>query len=332
MIAEAGVNHNGDPALAHQLIDAAADAGADAVKFQTFDPAMLVSVAADTAPYQRAQTDVSSQRAMLDALVLPESEWERLAGHARDRGVTFLSTAFDLDSLDILQALAVPVLKVPSGELTNLAFIRALADRGLPLIMSTGMGDLAEVGAAVEAAAAAPGLCLLHCVTAYPTPVDESNLRALVTMREHFGLAVGWSDHTDGSATAIAAIALGARLLEKHLTLDRSLPGPDHAASASPEEFASYVRAVRETESALGDGIKQPAPSERENRVAARRSLHTTRELPAGHLLTDEDVVSLRPALGLVPSTSLGQLRTRRAMPAGAVLMADDVDHSSVET
>lgn len=325
VIAEVGVNHNGDVALAHRLIDEAAAAGADAVKFQTFDPGLLVSREAAAAPYQSRATGATCQRLMLDGLVLPPAAWPELAAHARERGLIFLSTAFDLESADLLLDLRVPAFKVPSGELTNLPFIRALADLGLPLLLSTGMGTLGEVTAAVDAAAAAPALCLLHCVSAYPAPVADANLRAIVTMRERFRAPVGWSDHTEDPTTAVGAVVLGAALLEKHLTLDRRMPGPDHAASSDPVQFTSYVAAVRAISQALGDGVKSARRSEEENRVHARRGLHAARALRRGHLLDAADVVALRPALGLPPGTALEGLRLARDVPAGAPLTASDV-------
>jgi len=325
LIAEAGVNHNGDVDLAHRLVAVAAAAGADAVKFQTFDPALLVAAGAAAAPYQREATGTASQRALLEGLSLPPGAWRELRDHADDLGLVFLSTAFDLASADLLADLGVPAFKVPSGELTNLPLIAALAGYGRPLLISTGMGTLAEVDAALQAAAAAPARVLFHCVSAYPTPVADSNLRAIATMRARFGVPVGWSDHTQGALTATVAVALGASLIEKHVTLDRALPGPDHAASEDPDGLAAYVAAVRAAEAALGDGVKRPQPSEQPNRVHARRSLHAARDLPAGAVLTGDDVVALRPARGLSPATEVTGLRLARPVAAGAVLTADDV-------
>lgn len=325
VIAEVGVNHNGDPRIAHQLIDVAAQTGADAVKFQTFDPSALVTREAGTAPYQERTTGASSQHAMLEALVLPSAVWSELSDHASERGLVFLSTAFDLPSADLLVQLGVPALKVPSGELDNTPFIAALAQHGLPLLVSTGMGTGDEVAAALTAAAAAPAVALFHCVSAYPAPARECNLRAVPAMKQRFGVPVGWSDHTEGHDSAVAAVALGADLLEKHITLDRSLPGPDHAASSDPEQFAGYVAAVRSTEAALGDGEKQPVPSEEQNRRHARRSLHAARALRVGSPLTAGDVTALRPAVGLSPGTSLHGLTLTRDVAAGQPITADDV-------
>jgi N-acetylneuraminate synthase/N,N'-diacetyllegionaminate synthase len=237
----------------------------------------------------------------------------------------FLSTAFDLRSAEELVSLGVPALKVPSGELDNLPFIVELASFGLPLIISTGMGGLDEVERAYDAASGAPGVAFLHCVSAYPAPISESNLRAIATIRERLDAPVGWSDHTEGATTAIAATALGAVVFEKHLTVDQSLPGPDQAASEEPRGLARYVEAVRTAAIALGDGRKRPMPSEQHNRISVRRSLHAVRGLSAGHELSQEDVVALRPAHGLAPSTEVAGLRLARDLPAGCPVRAEDV-------
>jgi N-acetylneuraminate synthase/N,N'-diacetyllegionaminate synthase len=302
VIAEAGVNHNGDEDLAHTLIDVAAAAGADAVKFQTFDPALLTSAKAPTAPYQADRAATADQATLLQSLTLPESSWGRQRAHADDAQITFLSTPFDLASAQMLVDLGVSALKVSSGELTNLPFLAALADFGLPLLVSTGMGDVAEVARAVEAASSAPDLTLLHCVSAYPAPTDEANLRAIPALAAQFGLPVGWSDHTVGVTTAIAAVALGATVVEKHVTSDPSLPGPDHAASADPDQFSAYVRAIREAADALGDGEKRRMPSERENAPVVRRSWHATRALAVGDIIGPDDIVALRPETGISPA------------------------------
>lgn len=324
VIAEAGVNHGGDSDRAHALIDVAADCGADAVKFQTFLPESLASAEAAAAPYQ-AERGVTTQREMLEALTLPREAWAGLAAHAADRGLIFLSTPFDLESLDLLLGLGVRALKIPSGELDNLGFIAQAASRGLPLILSTGLGTLDEVAAAVEAAASAQGVALLHCVTAYPAPVESSNLRAMSAMAKKFRRPVGWSDHTEGSVTAVAAVALGASILEKHLTTDRSLPGPDHAASADPSEFAAYVAAVRAAEASLGDGVKRPAEAELENLRFARRSYHAARDLEPGEVLREGDVRLVRPATGLPPTTVVVGRVVTRAVAAGQPLLAEDL-------
>lgn len=326
VVAEAGVNHNGKTEQAHDLIDLAAHAGADAVKFQTFHVDRLVARGAPAAAYQAEATGFSRQDEMLAALMLPEGAWAELAHHAEDVGLAFLSTAFDLASAELVAGLGAPALKVPSGELTDLPFIRALASFGLPLIISTGMADIGEVAAAHEASREAPGVVMLHCVSAYPAPEEEANLRSLVTLRERFRVPVGWSDHTEGSLTAIAAVAVGANMLEKHVTLDRRMEGPDHSASADSEQFAEYVGLVRRTEAALGDGDKAPTPSELGNRDVVRRSWHSTRPLAAGTVLSDGDVVALRPGTGIPPSHPLHGMRLTRSIPAAHCLTFDDVE------
>jgi N,N'-diacetyllegionaminate synthase len=322
VIAEAGVNHNGEIRLAHRLVDVAADCGADAVKFQMFVPDALVSVTASAAPYQRDGGAVT-QRAMLEALVLPKSAWSELAAHAVDRGLIFTATAFDTCSLDMLLELEVPVLKIPSGELDNPQYIKLAASKDLPLIISTGISTLGEVDTAVALAGEAPSIALLHCVTAYPAPVEASNLRAITTLARRFDVPVGWSDHTQGHVTAIAAVALGASILEKHVTTDRALPGPDHAASSDPAQFKAYVQAVRDAEAALGNGIKEPAPAELENRAFARRSFHAVRTLRSGEVIREEDVRLLRPATGLPPSAEVVGRTVLQDIIAGNPVLAE---------
>jgi N,N'-diacetyllegionaminate synthase len=305
VIAEAGVNHNGDAELAHRLVDVAADAGADAVKFQTFEPERLVSPLARKAEYQVANTGSSeSQLEMLRRLVLPREALASLASHAADRGLLFLSTPFDEASADVLEGLGMPAFKVPSGEVTNHPLVAHVAAKGRPVLMSTGMSTLAEVAEAVQVVRenGDPPLALLHCVTSYPAAAADCNLRAIAAMRTAFGVPVGWSDHTEGLQVSLAAVAAGAKLLEKHFTLDRGLPGPDHLASLEPSELTALVRAVREVEAALGDGVKWPASSELQNAAAVRRSLHASRPLPAGHVLQAADLVALRPGTGLSPT------------------------------
>lgn len=323
VIAEAGVNHNGSVELAHLLIDAAADAGADAVKFQTFSSERLVSGDAATAQYQQATTGASSQRELIQALELPLDAWIRLASHARDRKLAFVSTAFDLESADLVCSLGVPLLKVPSGELTNLPFIRALARRGLPLLVSTGASDLEEVAQAVDATSAAPFILLMHCVSAYPAPLASVNLRAMTTMARRFNTSVGWSDHTTDSISATLAVALGARAIEKHLTLDRTMAGPDHAASSDPEEFAAYIATIRSAEAALGDGVKRPADVELDVRKAARRSWHATRALASGTRIEPGDVIALRPGSGVSPANQVVGRTLCAPVDAGQPLQAE---------
>jgi N-acetylneuraminate synthase/N,N'-diacetyllegionaminate synthase len=325
VIAEAGVNHNGDVELAHRLVDVAADAGADAIKFQTFEPERLVSPLARKAEYQVANTGSSeSQLEMLRRLVLPREALAPLAAHAAERGLLFLSTPFDEASADVLEGLGMAAFKVPSGEVTNHPLVAHVAAKGKPVLMSTGMTTLDEVAEAVQVVRenGDPPLALFHCVTSYPAAAADCNLRAIGAMRAAFGVPVGWSDHTEGIQVSLAAVAVGASLLEKHFTLDRSLPGPDHLASLEPGELAALVRGVREIETALGDGVKRPTAAELANAAAARRSLHAARRLAAGHVLQAADLVALRPGTGL-PPTIRGRLvgRTLRlAVERGEML------------
>ena len=304
LIAEAGVNHNGDLGLAMKLVDVAAEAGADAVKFQTFRSAALVSRRAPKAAYQRATTgDRGGQAEMLARLELGEAQHAALMDHCARRGILFFSTPFDEASADLLERLGVPLLKVPSGEITNLPFLRHLAGKRRPLIVSTGMSTLEEVARAVTVIGAAgdPPLALLHCVSAYPAPAAETNLRAMDALRS-FDHPVGLSDHTTGITVAVAAVARGAAIVEKHFTLDRTLPGPDHRASLEPNELRALVQAVRTVESALGDGHKRPMPCEEDTRRVARRSLVAARTLRAGERLTADCVRLKRPGTGISPA------------------------------
>jgi len=330
VIAEAGVNHNGDVGLAKELIDAAADAGADAVKFQTFSPDRLVAHTAPKAPYQVERSGSGSQESMLAGLVLPSSAYLELIAHANERAILFLSTPFDMESVDLLLSLGMAAVKIGSGDLTHDPLLRYVARQGRPIVLSTGMATLAEVGHAVQVIQSVRRvpLAVLHCVTNYPATSSEANLRAMDTMRMLFGVPAGWSDHTLGIDVALAAVARGASILEKHLTLDTALPGPDHRASLEPGDFLRLVTGVRGIEAALGDGVKQPAASERANIPAARRSLHLTRSLTAGHQLELDDLAALRPGTG-VPPSALEELlgrRLARALPSGAVVREQDLE------
>lgn len=314
IIAEAGVNHNGQPSLAHALIDAAAAAGADAVKFQTFRADRLAVTSAPKAAYQKRNGPAGeSQLEMLRRLELPDDVVRELVAHCRAKGILFLSSPFDEESADFLDALGMPAFKVPSGELTNSPFLRHLAEKGKPLIVSTGMADMSEVEAAVGVirAAGAPPFTLLHCVSNYPADPADCNLRAIGALEQAFGVPVGWSDHTTGIDIAVAAVALGAAVLEKHFTTDRALPGPDHRASLEPGELADMVRAVRRVESALGTGIKRPAASEADTASVARKSLVAVRDLAAGTVISATDLAARRPGTGLPPSRQ-GELLGRR--------------------
>jgi N,N'-diacetyllegionaminate synthase len=335
VIAEAGVNHNGDPGLAARLVDAAADAGADAVKFQTFNVATLVSATAAMAAYQRRNIGArGTQAAMLESLRLAHSELPALKRRAEDRGLVFLSSPFDRDSALLLRDLGVPAFKVGSGELTNHPLLGDIAGLGLPMLVSTGMGTLDEVeDAAVVIGRAWTGegpapVAWLHCVSAYPAPEEASNLAAMDAIRLTVGGPVGMSDHSMGWAVTLAAVARGARVIEKHLTLDRSMEGPDHAASLEPVEFAEMTRQVRLVESALGDGVKRPAACETDTISAARRSLVAARDLPAGHVLSPGDLVCKRPGTGMPPS-KLDRVLGRAlscAVAADEVLAPDSIE------
>lgn len=331
VIAEAGVNHNGDVGLALDLVDAAAATGADAVKFQTFDPEALATNSAPKAEYQMANGPAGEpQIDMLRRLALPAEAWTRLRARAMDREIVFLSSPFDAASLCTLVELGVPAIKLGSGELTNLPLVRRVAKTGLPLILSTGMADLDEVARAVEGfeQAGGRGLVLMHCVSMYPAPAESSNLRAMNTMSERFGVPVGFSDHTSGTAVAVAAVALGAAVVEKHLTLDRSLPGPDHAASLEAADFADMVRHIREVESARGDGTKRPFQGEDAIAQVARKSLVAARDLPVGHVVAPEDVDVRRPGTGISPAkldVVIGS-RIQSNVSAGSVLTWTDFE------
>ncbi len=330
LVAEAGVNHNGDPDLALRLVDAAAEAGADAVKFQTFRAAALATSAATAAAYQRERTGATSQVEMLRRLELPREALAAAFARARQRGIAAFSTPFDVESVALLVELGVPALKVGSGDLTNLILLRAVAGAGRPVILSTGMATLAEVDAAVAAVRAAgnPPLALLHCLSAYPAPPAETNLRAIAAMRERYDLEVGFSDHTTGHAVPVAAIGLGATIIEKHLTLDHGLPGPDHAASLEPSSLRILAGLLREAHAALGDGRKRPQPSEMETRELVRRSLVAARDLAPGTVLAAPDLDAKRPAHGISPlrlDEVLGR-RLRRGVVADAAIGADDLE------
>jgi N,N'-diacetyllegionaminate synthase len=331
VIAEIGVNHDGDVELAHRLIDAAVDAGADAVKFQTFDPIALAAPGAPLAAYQRAAGQAAGdQRQMLSRLALPAEAWPALQAHAAERRVTFLSTPFDDASAELLDRLDVAAFKVASGELTNLPFIRRLARRGRPLLVSTGMAEMVEVAAAVDAVGAAgdPPLALFHCISSYPADPSTANLNAIPTLRSAFGVPTGWSDHSLGIELPIAATAIGASLVEKHLTLDRERPGPDHRASLEPDGFRAMVAGIRIVETALGSGEKTPAAAELPIAAVARRSLHWRRSLEAGSRVSDDDLAALRPGTGLSPAhwEDVVGRHTTRAVVTGQLVTADDVE------
>lgn len=320
VIAEAGVNHNGDLALAKQLVEAAATAGADAVKFQTFTAADLSTAAAPKAAYQTSNDGTGSQRDMLARLELNPAQHKELAAYCRECGIAFLSTAFGLTELELLLELGINAIKVPSGEITHRPLLEGMATAAascqLPVYLSTGMSTLGEVEAALQifldTGLPRETITLLHCLSAYPAPEDQINLQALLTLASAFGCPVGYSDHTLGITAPVAAVALGAVVIEKHITLDVSLPGPDHCASLEPKPFAAMVAAIRSCERMLGDGRKQPQPSEQNTLLVARRSLRAARFIPAGKGFQADDLICQRPADGLSPML-VPQLLGRKA-------------------
>lgn len=305
IIAEAGVNHNGSMELAKRMIDAAADAGVDYVKFQTFKAANLVTKEAKQAEYQQRNAQDDSQYAMLKKLELSQEQHYELIDYCKQRGVRFLSTAFDFESVDFLHSLNLGVWKIPSGEITNYPYLKKIAQYGEPVILSTGMSTNEDIDAAIKALCdnglKRDQITLLHCNTEYPTPMKDVNLRAMETMRERFNVTVGYSDHTPGIEVPIAVVALGAEVIEKHFTLDKSLPGPDHKASLEPQELKAMVSAIRNIEQALGDGEKHVSESERKNMPIARKSIVAARDIKQGELLTEDNLTTKRPGSGISP-------------------------------
>ncbi len=351
IIAEAGVNHNGQKDMAFALVDVAAEAGADAVKFQTFDAQKLASKSAPKAAYQKLSTDAAeSQLAMLKKLELPR-EWHReLQAYSRKKDIEFLSTAFDTDSLAFLVEMDIPVFKVPSGELTNGPLLWQFARTRKPLILSTGMATLSEVeqGLAIVAHAlsadAEPAnmdevwrnwskaeyrnalrnhVTLLHCTSQYPTPFNEVNLRGMDTLASAFGLDVGYSDHTEGTLISIAAVARGAKVIEKHFTLDRTLPGPDHKASLEPGELKQMVSDIRALQVVFGDGNKAPQASEWDARQAARQQVVAARDIAEGMILSRQDLTTARSGRGMSPSELWGMVGqvSNQAYAAGDIIV-----------
>lgn len=333
IIAEAGVNHNGSVDLALKLVEAAKRAGADAVKFQTFSAERLARPGAPKAEYQRRQTGDGDQFSMLKSLELPRADYRRLVDRCREVGIEFMSTPFDEDAADFLVSLGMQRVKIPSGEITNLPFLGHAARFGVPIVLSTGMSTLEEVDEAVSSIARArrekdlneplaQRLTLLHCTSNYPAAEVDVNLRAMQTLASRFGLPVGYSDHTAGTAIAVAAVAMGATVIEKHFTLDRGLPGPDHQASIESAELARMIAEIRIVETGLGDGRKIPRPSELPVRDLVRRSVTLVRNLPAGRVLVREDVALLRPGTGIPPKdlTRILGRRIRTPLSSGTVL------------
>ena len=303
IIAEAGVNHNGDFNIACKLIDAAKAAGADCIKFQTFKSEKLVSHSAQKAEYQKQNTDEGSQQDMLKKLELSFDQFVALKDYCDKVGIAFLSTPFDFDSLAFLDTVDMPFWKIPSGEVTNYPYLVALAKTKKPIVMSTGMCTMEEIAEAVQVLRdhGTKDLTLMHCNTEYPTPFEDVNLRAMDHIAETFGVPVGYSDHTKGIEIPVAAAALGAVMIEKHFTLDKTMEGPDHKASLEPAELAQMVASIRNIEQALGDGVKKPSPSEEKNKPIARKSIIAQTAIKQGELLTAENLTVKRPGEGISP-------------------------------
>lgn len=324
IIAEAGVNHNGNPDLALQLVDVAADSGADAVKFQTFTADRLVRRGADKAEYQKRTTGEGDQYDMLKSLEMSEELHVRLVEHCARRQIEFMSTAFDEQALDMLVALGIRRIKVPSGELTNDPFVAAMASKGLPMVVSTGMATLGEVQSAVaiiaearrtagHTEAMADIVTILHCTSNYPAEASEANLNAMLTLGRETALPYGYSDHTLGTAVSAAAVALGAEVIEKHFTLDKTMAGPDHSASLEPHELAQMIATIRTVEAAMGDGVKAPTDAELAVRALVRRSVTAIRGIASGTLVTPDDVTLMRPGTG-IPPADLNRVYGKRAV------------------
>lgn len=308
IIAEAGVNHNGDMALAKQLIDAASESGADYVKFQTFKTENLVSKEAKKAEYQKQNTKDGadgSQYNMLKKLELSIENHHELIDYCKYKNIQFLSTAFDLDSIDLLKSLGINLFKIPSGEITNLPYLQKIGEMNTQVIVSTGMCVMQDVEAAinelVKSGTNRNNISVLHCTTDYPTAMKDVNLKAMLSIQSQLNLPVGYSDHTLGIEVPIAAVAMGACIIEKHFTLDKSLPGPDHKASLEPKELAAMVKAIRNIEQAIGSETKEPTETERHNILIARKSIHLSQSLEKGHILTSDDLVMKRPGDGISP-------------------------------
>lgn len=335
IIAEAGVNHNGDLATARKLVAAAAEAGVDYVKFQTFHADKLVSRTAKRADYQARNIGDNSdmQYEMLKKLEMPEKWHFELKEYAESCGIAFLSTAFDMGSVDFLNELGCSLFKIPSGEITNKPYLQHVASKGKPVILSTGMAEMNEIKAAIDVITGT-GLSkniitVLHCNTEYPTPMADVNLLAMNMIRGELGVTVGYSDHTLGIEVPVAAVALGAAVIEKHFTLDRTMPGPDHKASLEPDELRAMVAAIRNIELAIsGSGIKEPSPSELSNRAIARKSIHLKNPLSAGQIITTDDLEMKRPGDGISPMLldRIVGAKTRTDLPKEHKLTLNDIE------
>jgi N,N'-diacetyllegionaminate synthase len=319
IVAEAGVNHNGDPALAFKLVDAAVEAGADAVKFQTFRAELALRKGTPLVDYQARNTGFADMYDLIKALELTPEAFIDLKRYCDKRGIRFMSTGFDEPSIDLLvNRIGVDVIKVPSGEMDNIMLLRACGRARLPIIMSTGMCTLDEVAVAVDTVRACwsgmpvhPEFTLLHCTTAYPTPPAELHLRSMLTLKERFGLPVGLSDHSEGAMASIAAVAMGATVIEKHMTLDRKMEGPDHAASLDPKQMAEMIAGIRAMEQMLGSPVKELRAVERDTVHLVRRSLYANRDIAAGEVITEAMLMPMRPQSG-IPAGALDQLVGRR--------------------
>ena len=329
IIAEAGVNHNGSLEMAFELIDAASDAGADVVKFQTFKAENLVTQSAAKANYQLGTTDVQeTQFEMIKKLELSYDMHLKLISKCNEKGIRFSSTGFDTSSVDVLIELGVDFLKVPSGEITNLPYLRHVGTKGLPIILSTGMCKMQEVASALEilekAGARKHDITVLHCNTEYPTPMEDVNLRAMLSMENELGLKVGYSDHTLGIEVPIAAVAMGATVIEKHFTLDRSMDGPDHAASLEPSKLKKMVSSIRTVEKALGDGQKKPSNSERANIGVVRKSIVASKNIKAGDQFSSDNLGVKRPGTGISPmqwDEVIGKVASKDFNPDELIIM-----------
>ncbi len=313
IIAEAGVNHNGRLDLAYELVDAARDSGADCIKFQTFKSENLVSKNAHKAEYQKNTTGDGSQLQMLKKLELSNEEFLKIKEYCDKIGICFLSTPFDIDSISFLDSIKMPFWKIPSGEITNYPYLVAIAKTCKPIVMSTGMCDMEDITAAINVLEinGATDIRLLHCNTEYPTPYGDVNLKAMQSMKKKYDVEVGYSDHTVGIEVPIAAVALGATIIEKHFTLDKGMEGPDHKASLEPNEFATMVTSIRNIERALGTGMKKPSLSEKKNISVARKSIVAKRNIVIGEELTEDNITVKRPGTGISPMNWLDVIGTK---------------------
>jgi N-acetylneuraminate synthase len=305
IIAEAGVNHNGSLELALEMVDAAAKAGADYIKFQTFKAENLVTSSGTTAAYQKNNCNADSQLEMLRSLELTFDDFIRIKSYCEGKGIGFVSTPFDLESIDFLASLGMDFMKIPSGEITNLPYLRRIAATRLPVVMSSGMSTVSDIEAALEVfytqGYEQSDITLLHCNTEYPTPFKDVNLIAMVSLRNTFGIRTGYSDHTPGIEVPVAATALGAAVIEKHFTLSRSMPGPDHVASLEPEELSRMVKEIRNVASALGSPLKRISESERKNMAVARKSIVAATDIKEGEVFTEKNLTAKRPGDGISP-------------------------------